>query len=599
MSGENLPEDPAVGTLLGETYRLERKIGEGGMATVFEAAHTRIERRFAIKILKVNADEYPQLRLRFEREARIGSQLGHDHIVQVLDFNQTPRGQPYLVMDLLEGEDLGSVLKREPGVPMEWAASVIRQVGSALGAAHEHDVVHRDLKPENIFLCGEPKQRVMAKVLDFGISKILTSESAMTKDSAVFGTPWYMAPEQALGLVKDMDQRTDIFAMGTILYYMLSTGLPFDGPNAPTVLYKIVHEQPAPLAARRPDLPEALVQVVERAMRKKPAERYQSMSEMVVDMDAALGPRLSWARAWGQPEADREVELDWKAPVVKPAPEPGDGSSKDTAHLPDRVTQSEDLASQQTVLATEGGGKKATTTFKIEHLDRGRRWGALVAAVLVLVLGAGAIVVWSKSGGTATGSDRAAPPPPSEIAKKTPAAPVAPGRKGAPPPVKTPPAPAVDGAASPAKSADDDAVRSLTVHSKPAGASVKVNGKRVGKTPLEKFSAPAEALVVIISKPGHATATRRVKAGPGAQKLQVTLTTLSASLTVVGLHKGNSVAADVFLNGKKRDQTPARIKGLKPGTYTLRVQGAGFKSRTRKVTLRPGERRREVIEFRR
>ena len=564
------------------------------MATVFEAAHTRIERRFAIKILKVNTDEYPQLRLRFEREARIGSQLGHDHIVQVLDFNQTPKGQPYLVMDLLEGEDLGSVLKREPGVPLEWAAAVMRQVGSALGAAHEHDVVHRDLKPENIFLSGEPRQRVMAKVLDFGISKILNTESAMTKDSAVFGTPWYMAPEQALGLVKEMDQRTDIFAMGVILYYMLGNCLPFDGPNAPTVLYKIVHEEPVPLAVLRPDLPAAMVEVVQRAMRKKPVERHQSMAEMVVDMEAALGPQLSWARAWGQADADREVKVEWVVPKVMPAPEPG-SSGKDTAHLPDRVTENEDLASQATVMATDDGGKESTTTFKIEALDRGRRWGALIAALLVLGLGAGAIVLWGKGDGPAKETNEVETP----AIKAT-----APAAKTPPPPPMTPkkaatPAPPADMGASSATSAAHTGSRLLTVQSKPPGAAVKVNGKRVGRTPLVGFAASQEALVLTISKAGHATATRRIAAGSEAQKILLTLTTLSASLTVVGLHKGNAVAADVFLNGSKRDQTPARIKGLKPGTYTLKVQGVGFKSRTRKVTLRPGERRREVIELRR
>ncbi len=592
MSGENLPADPAVGTLLGDTYRLERKIGEGGMATVFEAAHTRIERRFAIKILKVNADEYPQLLQRFEREARIGSQLGHDHIVQVMDFNQTPRGQPYLVMDLLEGEDLGSVLKHEPGVPTEWVVSVIRQIGGALAAAHEHDVIHRDLKPENIFLCGQPKQRVMAKVLDFGISKILTSESSMTKDSAVFGTPWYMAPEQALGMVKEMDRRTDIFATGVILYYMLSTSLPFDGPNAPTVLYKIVHEEPVPLATRRPDLPAALVEVVERAMHKKPGQRYQSMSEMVVDLEAALGARLSWARAWGAPAADREVDVAWVTPDVVPAPD--SVHDLDTAHLLDRVT-SDDLASQETVLATEPDAKKATTTFKIESLDGSRRWGALVAALLVLGVGGAGIGYWLKGDGEAgPNADTAAPPPKSSTAPPA-RSEESPPKMLAEPPIR---APASADAGAAAVSADAGN-RALTVTSKPSGAAVKVNGARLGRTPLQNAPVTRQALVVVVARAGHAAATRRVGAGSEAQKLQVTLTPLTSSLTVTALHGGNSVTADVYLNGTKRDQTPAKLKGLKPGPYRLKVQAPGYKPRTSKVTLRPGERRRMVIELRR
>jgi len=358
-----------------------------------------------------------------------------------------------------------------------------------------------------------------------------------------------------------------------------------------------VHEKEAPLAAMRPDLPGELVEVVERAMNKKPAQRYQSMPEMVVDMEAALGPRLSWARAWGQAEADREVEATWEVPEVLAAQDAGDSAGKETANLPGRVTKDDTLASQETVLATDPGGEKATTTFKIEHLDRGRRWVALIAAVVVLGLGAGAIVLWGKGGGEGTG-DRTAPPPETpakKVATPGPKAPPAPPQKT---PVKAPP-PAADMAAAAAPVAADAGARTLSVSSKPAGAAVKVNGKRVGKTPLSGLAVSREALVVTISKAGHASAVRRVGAGSEPHNVQATLTVLSAYLTVVGLHKGNPVAADVFLDGRKRDQTPATLKGLKPGTYTLRVQGSGFKSRTRKVTLRPGERRREVIELRR
>ena len=591
MTQDSLPEDPVVGTVLGESYRLERKIGEGGMATVYEAAHTRIERNFAIKILKVNSEDYPQLRQRFEREARIGSQLGHDHIVQVMDFNQTPRGQPYLVMELLQGDDLGNLLKRERGVPMEWAVSVLRQVGSALSAAHEHDVVHRDLKPENIFLCGDGKQRVVAKVLDFGISKILTSESKVTKDSAVFGTPWYMSPEQALGKVKEIQQPTDIFAMGVILYHMLSGKVPFDGSNAPTVLYKIVHEEPVPLAARRPDLPPALVHVVERAMSKPPPDRYPSMAQMVVDMEAALGPRLSWARAWGQAETDREVEVRWEAPEVRPAPDYGQGK-QDTAHLPGRVTRDDSVASKPTVLSTEADAKKATTTFKIEHLDRGRRWVALMAGLAVLGLGGGAALYW------ASGSDGRETP--AGVAKLPAEAAVKPAR-----PAPVAPAVSADQSVVAAPAPDitstrpDAGHRLLSVTSRPSGARIKIGGTPVGSTPIRRLPVARTALVLVASKAGHAPATRRLDPGAEARTLQLSLTALAASLTVVGLHKGNPVAADVYINGSKRDQTPARIKGLKPGKYTLQLRGKGFQSRTRKLNLRPGEQRREVIELRR
>lgn len=156
---------------LGDSYRIIRKIGEGGMATVFEVAHTRVERRFAVKVLHERLAQDPQMTARFDREARIGSRLGHEHIVQVFDFDRTADGQAYLVMELLEGQSLSEILRRERRLPLDWSVAVLRQVASAISAAHEDGVIHRDLKPGNIFLCGRARRQVSSKVLDFGLVK--------------------------------------------------------------------------------------------------------------------------------------------------------------------------------------------------------------------------------------------------------------------------------------------------------------------------------------------------------------------------------------------------------------------------------------------
>jgi serine/threonine-protein kinase len=234
---------------------------------------------------------------RFEREAMIGSRLGHDHIVQVFDFAETPDGEPYIVMELLSGEDLAKIVRREGQAPLERAVSIVRQVCIALSDAHEQGVVHRDLKPENIFICRRPGGGEVAKVLDFGISKVLEA-TRLTQETVVFGTPWYMAPEQAQGRIADIDRRTDLFAVGLVFYYLLAARLPFTGCDVPALLYQVVHEMPPPLLEVRPDLPPEIVHIVEKSIQKRPEDRYQSAGEVIADLASAMGPRWKTVLAW-------------------------------------------------------------------------------------------------------------------------------------------------------------------------------------------------------------------------------------------------------------------------------------------------------------
>jgi serine/threonine-protein kinase len=236
----------------------------------------------AIKVLLADVIQADCM-ARFRREAEIASRLGHPNIVEVHDFNQLEDGTPYLVLEYLEGETLADRLRRGP-MSVDETFTVVRQGGAALAAAHAEGIVHRDLKPQNVFLVPSEHDGhtvIRAKVLDFGISKIRGSSTVQTQDSMVLGTPQYMSPEQAMGNNAAVDQRTDVFAMGTMVYEMLSGGPAFGGNSVPEVVFKAVYEEPAPLGDRVPGLGAPVIAAVNRAMAKLPEERFPSIGAFV------------------------------------------------------------------------------------------------------------------------------------------------------------------------------------------------------------------------------------------------------------------------------------------------------------------------------
>lgn len=269
------------GDLIADTYEVERLIGRGGMGEVWLATHRRLPgKRVAIKILHTSAvglsDESVK---RFKREAEIASRIGHPNIVEVHDFNFLPDGSPYLVLEFLVGESLASRL-RHGALPLEQTKTIIYQVGSALAATHSHGVVHRDLKPDNIFLITSPiGERV--KVLDFGISKIQDSQTVQTMESALVGTPQYMAPEQALGQNRDVSGQTDVFALGAITYEMLSGKPAFSGDNIAKLVFNVAYQPHTPLAQLCPGLPARERDAVEHALVKDKALRTPTIQAFV------------------------------------------------------------------------------------------------------------------------------------------------------------------------------------------------------------------------------------------------------------------------------------------------------------------------------
>jgi eukaryotic-like serine/threonine-protein kinase len=274
-----------VGAVLGETYRIQSLIGRGGMGAVWAAEHLRLPgKHVAVKVLLDAAAGGEEMLQRFRREAEIASRLGHPNIVEVLDFNTLPTGQPYIVLEYLQGETLAARLA-SGRLQLDEALAITRQIGSALQAAHRAGVVHRDLKPDNVFLCTpEEDMPTRVKVLDFGISKIRGSQSLRTQDAILMGTPQYMSPEQATGKNTTVDARTDVFALGAIVYEMLGGQPAFAGGSLAEVVYRVVHGEPTPLRELAPALPENVLTSVERALQKDPAKRPQDIGAFILEL---------------------------------------------------------------------------------------------------------------------------------------------------------------------------------------------------------------------------------------------------------------------------------------------------------------------------
>lgn len=276
-------EDPMIGAVLGGSYEVIRMVGEGGMGRVYEARHQRLtSKRFAVKMLHPDLARQPEVVTRFQREAEASSVLSHPNVVDVFDVSSSADGRPFIVAELLQGEEFGNHLERVRKMPAHAAAHVVRQVCAALGAAHAAGIVHRDVKPENVFLTGDDAH---VKVLDFGISKVGDNKDGLTKTGTVMGTPDYMAPEQARG--DKVDARADIYAVGAILYRALTGRKPFEGLDDPmATLTAVLTQEPPRPSEINPEVPLSLELVIQKAMAKNPAERFQSMAEL----DLALAP---------------------------------------------------------------------------------------------------------------------------------------------------------------------------------------------------------------------------------------------------------------------------------------------------------------------
>ena len=261
-------------------YKILEKLGEGGMGEVYLAEDTKLERKVALKFLPPKLTVDPEARERFRREAKAAAALNHPGIVTIYEINEF-EGQTYIAMEYVEGEALNQKIKAHCGAPLEFAEAIdiARQIAGGLNAAHRAGIVHRDVKPQNI-LIGRTGH---VKILDFGLAK-LRGVSQITREASTLGTVSYMSPEQVRG--EDVDQRTDIWSFGVVLYEMLTGRRPFRGEYEQTVMYAIANDEPEPVANVRPDLPKGLVGIVARSLAKRPDERYQSIDALIDDLAA-------------------------------------------------------------------------------------------------------------------------------------------------------------------------------------------------------------------------------------------------------------------------------------------------------------------------
>src|SRR6266700_40698 len=307
-------DDPAdlVGRVIENRYRILRKIGEGGMGTIYAGEHVEIRKGVAIKILHPLYSKQQNLVERFRREARAASRIGHPNIIDVTDFGTTEDGCAYFVMEHLDGIDLADVLSHERRIDPLRAVRIGMQICSALHAAHAAGVIHRDLKPENIYLVARDGEADFVKVLDFGIARSVSRRSRrLTNPGMAMGTPEYMAPEQALASSTpdggNVDRRSDIYSVGALLYEMISGTPPHQGVTYQDILAQRAQSRPDSLRNALPELPEELDRAILRALEPEPAQRFQTMAQLQYELTKIV---------WGRPRAVAEL-LNMREPNAR------------------------------------------------------------------------------------------------------------------------------------------------------------------------------------------------------------------------------------------------------------------------------------------
>jgi serine/threonine-protein kinase len=450
-----------IGAHLGN-YEIRRELGAGGMGTVYLAEHPELGRKVAIKVLHDENASDPDTVARFFQEARAAAEIGQENIIEVIDVGTVElRGHPivYLMMEALDGESLGARLRRGRPGPDE-IRRILRQCCTALAASHAHGIVHRDIKPENIYLIRRGADTRFVKVLDFGIAKLVRGAgSGRTRIGTILGTPDYMSPEQCLGQ-GGVDPRSDIYALGVVLYEMLCGQTPFAGTLG-EILQAHVIAAPVPPSQRAPDVSAELEAIALRCLAKRKEDRYQSMEELAAALDAPVDHRRAAPDA---PTVHLTPAPAYAAPVAA-APTPPPTLQRHAGRRPRWRAWVAPLAI---------GGVVATSMVAGSIALRGwmdRRVDALAAAVVTL------------------------PPPP------VPAVDAA---------VVAPP---IDTAASPADAVAPATIR-VRIVSEPPGAHVRaVDGARVieGVAPLEIVRAPdGPVLVVTLTLRGRAAVTRRL-----------------------------------------------------------------------------------------
>ncbi len=477
--------DSLIGELLGKDYRVTELIGVGGMALVYLVEHQTLLKRFAAKVLSPELAANMEARARFTQEAHAASQLDHENIVTISDFGVTSDQRPFFVMELLRGQTLGQRLDAGP-MSLEEIVSVAVPMGRALSYAHDEGIVHRDVKPENIFLVQRSQNRWSVKVVDFGIAKTPMNPK-LTKMGQTLGSPMYMAPEACRG--EDVDHRADVYSFGIILYEMMCGHPPFQDESLLKVLqYQISQPLPRPCDVN-PALDPALGAVLERALEKSPLARYQSIDDVLEDLQAALPPgadRLLIEAQYGTTKAFRATPFP---SASQPIPVLSNPSSQDLPAV---------MMPAPVVLAATA----APAPTSRRRLVIGLAGAIALVGVAIAFLG--------------TRGSGAAPP----AAADSPAVVTLPTQ-----PTEAPPPPAARTVGR--EHAPATATHSLRIESKPAGATVEVDGQVVGQTPTSiEVPIGGGSVPLVVRAEGYAEIARMVDASIG-DSLKVELQSLA------------------------------------------------------------------------
>jgi serine/threonine protein kinase len=401
-----VPVDPLIGRVFDGKYRLDKRLGGGGMGTVYRAMHLLIEREVAVKVLSQRfvGDETAQQR--FRREARASGRMAHPNAVMVNDFGTTDDGWLYIVMELLEGQTLRDLLAREAPLDPARAVSIMLQASSAVGAAHEAGLIHRDLKPANIFIEQRPNLPAVVKVLDFGVAKLAVDEhdddyKTLTQVGAIIGTPRYMSPEQCSGAVP-LTPASDVYSLGIILYEMLTGTVPFSADTPLAVALKHVSERP-----RRPreivaSTPARLEEVVLHALAKNPADRPTDGNEFRRELqtiaedlglehaDRTLSPSMDALRSAGTESPSGRLVIDLatlrQVQAASSGEFPGPLSKQGAPPAAAAINKRPEFARMNVALERGPGERDARRSA----LKRGPL-AAAVVIVLIAIIGSGVI----------------------------------------------------------------------------------------------------------------------------------------------------------------------------------------------------------------
>lgn len=374
LAANAVNEDEALaGRILAGRYQLESVLGRGGMGVVYTARHIAINRTIAVKVLRRDLARSGDAVARFHREARAAASIGSPYIVDVFDFGFTDEGDAYIAMEKLDGIDLRRLVKDNGALAPSRALQICKQIAKGLSAAHGRGIVHRDLKSENVFVCPRDGSEHI-KLLDFGISKVTELDDGrgpLTSEGVVMGTPHYMAPELLHGAMA-ADQRADVYALGCVLYEMLTASVPFSGRTAMEVAYKHVHEPVEPPSSRRAGLAPALDKLVLHALAKKPDERIRTADAFLAEIDAlerapssTLPPPVADTPA-PRPRRSSSILLSGAALSVVLGtilalrrPDPATLPNTNTGRAPEALADSGALASQSPDASTNAPSQSA------------------------------------------------------------------------------------------------------------------------------------------------------------------------------------------------------------------------------------------------